>query len=52
VHRAKGLEYDVVVLVAPREDVRDQLMYVGASRAITRLVVVAPKPLFARMGIA
>jgi hypothetical protein len=52
VHRAKGLEYDVVVLVAPREDVRDQLMYVGASRAITRLVVIAPAPLFARMGIA
>jgi hypothetical protein len=52
VHRAKGLEYDVVVLVAPREDVRYQLMYVGASRAITRLVVIAPAPLFARMGIA
>ena len=45
VHRFKGLEAEVVVLVistssAPR---RDALLYVGMSRARSMLVVLGPK---------
>ena len=52
VHRVKGLEFDYVVLVAGPEDrVTDQLLYVGASRAITGLSVVAPPEVARRLGL-
>ena len=52
VHRAKGLEFDAVILVTTRPDVREQLLYVGASRATTRLVVIAPGNLLDRLGLS
>lgn len=51
VHRTKGLEYDVVILVAPNQDAREQLLYVGASRAVSRLVLVSPTEVALRLGI-
>lgn len=51
VHRTKGLEYDVVILVAPHQDAREQLLYVGASRAVSRLVLVSPTEVALRLGI-
>ena len=53
VHRIKGLEFDYVVLVAgPDDKVTDQLLYVGASRAVSGLSVIAPKPVGERLGLA
>jgi hypothetical protein len=51
IHRTKGLEYDVVILVAPHLEARDQLLYVGASRAVSRLVLVSPTEVAMRLGI-
>ena len=42
VHRAKGLEFDHVILVLPDDDVSDALLYIGVSRAISGLTLVAP----------
>jgi hypothetical protein len=50
VHRAKGLESDTVVLVADGE-VPDALLYVGVSRAVSELVVVAPAAVGQRLGL-
>jgi superfamily I DNA/RNA helicase len=50
-HRAKGLEADTVILVCLDDDVRDELLYVGISRAIGELVVVGPDGLHSRLGL-
>lgn len=50
VHRVKGMEFDAVVLVADAE-VTDDLLYVGVSRAISELAVVAPGVVGDRLGL-
>lgn len=50
-HRLKGIESDTVVLVADTEDVADELLYVGISRAVSELVVVGPPGLAGRLGL-
>ncbi len=52
VHRVKGLEYDHVILVIHDESVSDDLLYVGASRAVMSLTVIAPSGVAARMGLS
>ena len=49
IHRMKGLERDAVILVTEDDDLDDHLLYVGMSRAISRLVVVGPPALTARL---
>lgn len=49
VYRIKGLERDAVVLATVRDDLSDHLLYVGMSRAISTLRVVAPEPLLDRI---
>jgi hypothetical protein len=51
VHRVKGLEFDHVVLVTPDADVTDDLLYVGISRAVVSLTVVAPSAVAERLGL-
>ncbi len=51
VHRAKGLESDTVVLVSDKDDVADHLLYIGISRAVSELVVIAPPALGDRLGL-
>jgi len=41
--RAKGIEANLVILATLNHDIRDNEMYVGASRARTNLVIVGPK---------
>ena len=41
--RAKGIEADYVILATLNENIRDNEMYVGASRARTNLIIVGPK---------
>jgi len=52
IHRFKGLERDVVVLVELRPDDErvEKLLYVGATRAKHHLVVIAPPGLAARLA--
>ena len=50
VQRVKGLEFDVVVLVADA-DVSDLLLYVGLSRALVGFGLVAPASVAMRLGI-
>ena len=45
----KGLERDAVILATDDEDLGDHLLYVGMSRAVSRLVVVGPSALMARL---
>lgn len=42
VHRLKGLEFDTVILVADEPIPDPSLLYVGVSRAVSELIVVAP----------
>jgi len=49
IHRMKGLERDAVILVTEDDDLGDHLLYVGMSRAISRLVVVGPPALTTRL---
>ena len=51
VHRVKGLEADTVILVADIVHVPDDLLYVGISRAVSELVVVAPPAVGARLKL-
>ena len=53
VHRIKGLEYDHVILVAhdPDKEVADDLLYVGASRAVMSLTVIGPPAVGDRLDI-
>lgn len=50
VHRVKGLEFDTVILVADTE-VTDDLLYVGISRAVSELVIVAPPTVATSLGL-
>lgn len=52
VHRAKGLEADVVVLACIDDDVEDRMLYIGVSRAVSELAVVAPTSVGERLGLA
>lgn len=49
IHRMKGLERDAVILVTEDDALDDHLLYVGMSRAISRLVVVGPPTLVDRL---
>ena len=49
VHRSKGLERYAVILVTEDENLDDDLLYVGMSRAIMRLVVIGPPNLIKRL---
>lgn len=52
VHRVKGLEFDYVILVATDEDtVNDQLLYIGCSRAIAGLTIIAPTEVGQHLGL-
>lgn len=51
VHRAKGLEVDTVILVSDRETEADDLLYVGVSRAVSELIVIAPSQVASRLGL-
>jgi hypothetical protein len=52
VHRVKGLEYDHVILVVHGPDVRDELLYVGASRAVMSLTIIGPAEVGRRFSLA
>jgi len=49
IHRSKGLERDAVVVATEDKDLPDHLLYVGLSRAVSHLAVVAPQELLDRM---
>ena len=49
IHRSKGLERDAVVVAAEDKDLPDHLLYVGLSRAVSHLVVIAPQELLDRL---
>lgn len=50
VFRVKGLERDAVILATVHDDLSDHLLYVGMSRAVSRLVVVGPQALLERLA--
>jgi hypothetical protein len=50
IHRVKGLERDAVILVTVDDDLEDHLLYVGMSRAVSRLVVIGPTPMLDRLS--
>jgi DNA helicase IV len=50
--RAKGIEADYVILATLNENIKNNEMYVGASRARTNLVIVGPKSFKERFSIA
>jgi DNA helicase IV len=50
VYRVKGLERDAVILATAHDNLSDHLLYVGMSRAISRLVVIGPKALSERLA--
>lgn len=52
IHRAKGLEFDAVLVVSQSAEIRNQLMYIGASRAVNQLVVIAPQELLTQLGLS
>lgn len=41
--RAKGIEANFVILATLNQDIRNNEMYVGASRAVSNLVIVGPE---------
>ncbi|MBX3283970.1 MAG: NERD domain-containing protein [Actinobacteria bacterium] len=51
VHRVKGLEADTVILATDADEVPDDLLYVGISRAVSELVIVAPPPVGTRLKL-
>jgi hypothetical protein len=51
VHRVKGLEADTVILATDADEVPDDLLYVGISRAVSELVIVAPPPVGTRLRL-
>ena len=50
IHRTKGLERDAVILVSTDADLNDHLLYVGMSRAVSVLAIVAPPQIVKRLG--
>lgn len=51
VHRTKGIEATAVILVAPEETPRKQLVYIGASRAVWSLTLIGPPALGELCGL-
>ena len=51
VHRLKGLEFDTMILAATADCEDEALLYVGVSRAVSELIVVAPRELADRLGL-
>ena len=49
IHRAKGLEFDHVVIATADPDIADDLIYVGVSRAVMSLTVIAPTSIMRRL---
>ena len=49
IHRMKGLERDAVIVVTADDDLGDHLLYVGMSRAVSRLAAVGPRALTTRL---
>ena len=49
IHRTKGLERDAAIVVTVDETLEDHLLYVGMSRAVSKLVVVGPEALLERL---
>jgi len=52
VRRAKGLEFDHVILVAPTDRFDQRLVYVGVGRAVMGLTVVANREHGVALGLA
>jgi len=50
--RAKGIEADCVIIATLNENIRDNEMYVDASRAWANLIIVGPKSFKERFLIA
>jgi superfamily I DNA/RNA helicase len=52
--RAKGLEWDTVILVAPRPTDGAEMtpLYIGVSRAVSELIVVGSPEVADRLGLA
>lgn len=51
VHRAKGLERSAVIYVDDHPEPKGQLLYIGASRAVSWLTLVGPAALAAAAGL-
>ena len=51
---AKGLEFDTVILVAPKAQDAGEVtpLYIGVSRAVSELVVVGSPAVADRLGIS
>jgi len=49
IHRTKGLERDAAIVATVDDDLPDHLLYVGMSRAVSKLVVVGPEVLLERL---
>ncbi len=49
--RAKGIEANLVILATLNQDIRDNEMYVGSSRARSRLIIVGPESFTERFRI-
>jgi superfamily I DNA/RNA helicase len=50
--RAKGIEANLVIIATLNEEIRKNEMYVGASRARSKLVIVGPESFANRLKIA
>jgi hypothetical protein len=49
--RAKGIEANFVIFATLNQDIRNSEMYVGASRARSNLVIVAPESFAGRFSL-
>ena len=50
--RAKGIEANSVILATLNQDIRNNEMYVGASRARSRLIIVGPESFRQRFALS
>ena len=52
--RAKGLEWDTVILVAPHPNDANEVtpLYTGVSRAVSELIVIGAPEVGDRLGLA
>jgi len=51
-HRAKGLEYDAVIVAVSPKGISDTNFYVAVTRAVNRLYVVAPEEVLKKVNLA
>ena len=51
-HRAKGLEYEVVIVAVGAKPIGDTELYIAVTRAIRQLVIVGPPALIDRLGLS